>query len=340
MAIKTAIVGCGLIGRRRATEAANHVASLVSLVIDAEESAARETAASLNCAYSTDWRDAIRADVDAIVIATPNGYLAEIGIAALTSGKHVLIEKPMGRNVGEAYDLESAAIEANKILKVGFNHRYHPAIARAHELFSAGEIGTLINMRFRYGHGGRPGYENEWRGSLELAGGGELTDQGVHVLDLAHWFAGEPNEVFCMTQTAVWPLTPLEDNAFVLLRYNDGALGSFHSTWTQWKNLFSMEIFGTLGALCVEGLGKSYGVERLVEHRRNQLGGVPSTKESAFEGPDLSWKLEWEDFVRAIVSGSRYQGAPDDGVSVMKVLAACYESERTNRPIEITRREP
>lgn len=338
MAIKTAIVGCGLIGQRRAAEADTNTNSTVAFVVDINEAIAQRTASSFHCPFSSDWRDAIAADIDIVIIATPNAYLAEVGIAALESGKHVLLEKPMGRNLDEAQRLSAAAARSKKHLKVGFNHRYHPAISRAHELFESGSIGSLINMRFRYGHGGRPGYENEWRGSMELAGGGELTDQGVHILDLANWFAGLPEYVFCMKQTAVWPLSPLEDNAFALLRYEHGAVVNFHSSWTQWKNLFSMEIFGTLGALIVEGLGKSYGVERLTEHRRNLLGGIPETIETVFDEPDHSWSLEWDEFLSAIISGSRYHGTPEDGSSVMNVLAALYESSKTNRAINVSRR--
>ncbi|MGC8484339.1 MAG: Gfo/Idh/MocA family protein [Candidatus Baltobacteraceae bacterium] len=334
---KVAVVGCGLIGRRRTVCASQHADSRVALLVDANCAAAENIASEYSARAATDWRDVI-ADpkIDIVVVATPNGYLAEIAIAALDAGKHVLVEKPMGRNMVEATAMAEAARKSGKILKIGFNHRYHPALARAHERFCAGEIGELINLRARYGHGGRPGYESEWRGNAELAGGGELTDQGVHVADLIHWFAGPPNEAFAYTQTAIWPIAPLEDNAFGLFRFEGGAVASFHTSWTQWKNMFSFEIFGTEGSLSIEGLGKSYGIERLICAKRRPEGGVPEIAEESFEGDDLSWQHEWNDFMNAVQTGGAYWGSPADGLAAMRMLAALYGSVEQGRPVPIS----
>jgi predicted dehydrogenase len=218
---------------------------------------------------------------------------------------------------------------------VGFNHRYHPALSRAHELFLTGTIGRIINVRVRYGHGGRPGYEKEWRGDLGLAGGGELTDQGVHIADLIQWFIGLPSDAFAILQTAVWPIQPLEDNAFGLFRYANGAVASLHTSWTQWKNLFSVEIFGDKGSLSIEGLGGSYGIEQLVTAVRNSSGGVPYMKEEVFDGPDRSWQLEWHDFVSAVTEGAAYLGTPEDGIASMTMVDALYRSARSGTPVQL-----
>lgn len=325
--LNVAIIGCGLIGRRRAACATACPETRLSLVIDREIEAARALATEYGCKATNDWLEAITDDTTEIVaVATPNAYLSEIAIAALAAGKHVLVEKPMGRNLAEALKMADAAKHAKRLLKIGFNHRYHPGLARAHELLVAGEIGEIINLRARYGHGGRPGYEREWRGDPEIAGGGELTDQGVHVADLVNWFAGAPDEAFALTQTAVWPIAPLEDNAFGLFRFANGAIASFHTSWTQWKNLFSFEVFGRQGSLTVEGLGGSYGVERLVIAKRKPEGGVPSISEEIFDGVDRSWELEWADFISAIKNGTKYLGTPGDGLVAMQMLAALYES--------------
>jgi predicted dehydrogenase len=267
------------------------------------------------------------------VVATPNGFLEEIACAALAAGKHVLIEKPMGRSLAEAERMRAAAQAAGRVLKVGFNHRYHPAIAEAHRRLAAGEIGEVISVRCRYGHGGRPGYEKEWRGSRELAGGGELTDQGVHVVDLIHWFAGVPATGFAMLQTAVWPLGDLEDNAFGMFGFPGGAVATFHTSWTQWKNLFSLEVFGRAGALVVEGLGRSYGPETLTAYRRRPEGGVPESDTRTFEGEDPSWRLEWADFVGAVQEGRPMLGTAEDGVVAMRMLDALYRAARDGRPV-------
>lgn len=327
MKLRVGLVGCGLIGSRRAAEAAAHADSTLTMVADTAPQAAETLTARFDALQAADWRQIVAAsDVDVVIVATPNKYLAEIASASLAAGKHVLIEKPMGRNLEEARALAADATRSGKLLKVGFNHRYHPALRRARELFTGGATGRLINLRVRYGHGGRPGYEKEWRGSLDLAGGGELTDQGVHVLDLIGWFAGPPSQVAALTQTAVWPIAPLEDNGFALLSFDSGAIASLHTSWTQWKNLFSFEVFGERGALLVEGLGGSYGAEALHVQERSREGGAPAERTETFEGPDESWKLEWDEFVRAIAHGSPYSGGPADGLLAMTMLDALYRS--------------
>jgi len=303
-------------------------------VADPNAEAASTLAAEVGARVARDWRELVTADdVDVVCVATPNGFLAEISIAALRAGKHVLLEKPMGRNLHEARAIAAAAAQApGRHLKVGFNHRYHPAVARAHQELTAGTIGTPINARARYGHGGRPGYEHEWRGSLELAGGGELTDQGVHVADLLHWFLGVPQSVYAVTQTAVWPLGGLEDNGFAILRYPDDCVASFHTSWTQWKNLFCLEIFGDRGSLVIDGLGRSYGDETLTIALRKMEGGAPLMERHTFDGPDISWREEWADFVAGILEGSPYLGAVHDGIVAMETLAALYRSARSGLP--------
>jgi predicted dehydrogenase len=327
--INVAVIGCGLIGKRRAQEASNHPDSQLLMVADVNLAAAEALASEYNCRSCTDWRETIaNSEVNAVAVATHNGMLAEIALAALEAGKHVLIEKPMGRNLAEALKMAEAAKTSQRVLKIGFNHRFHPAIAKAYQLYKDGIIGDIINIRARYGHGGRPGYEKEWRGNPELAGGGELTDQGVHIADLIHWFAGLPTEAFAYLQTAVWPLQPLEDNGFGLFRFANGAVANFHTSWTQWKNLFSFEVYGQKGSLTIEGLGKSYGVERLILAQRKPEGGVPEMEEMVFDQPDISWQLEWEDFINAIETGNSYLGNPEDGVVAMKMLNALYCSAK------------
>ena len=314
-----------------------HSFTRLLLAVDTSHEPARKVAERFGSAWATDWRIAIDDErIDVVVISTPNAYLCGMAIAALEAGKHVLIEKPMGRNYADAAAIANAARQAKGLLKVGFNHRYHPAIGRARELANDGAIGELIAIRARYGHGARPGYEKEWRAQAELAGGGELTDQGIHVIDLVRWFAGMPERAFAYTSTSVWPIAPLEDNAFALLRYPSGCTASVHVSWTQWKNLFSFEAFGKDGFVAVEGLGGSYGVETLVTGKRKPRGGEPDLTQEAFPGPDASWALEWDEFVRAIREGGAYSGNVEDGLAAMRIVAALYESARDSVPVLIS----
>jgi predicted dehydrogenase len=334
--IGVAVVGCGLIGSRRAATAAADPRCELRLLVDTNADAAGSLAQKYGVRSAADWRGALEDNTIGIVVAsTPNAFLREVAVAALGAGKHVLVEKPMGKDSADAAAIAAAAQASGKILKVGFNHRYHGALMKAHDLFERGTVGTFVNIRARYGHGARPGYEREWRGDPALAGGGELTDQGAHLIDLILWLAGKPREAFAYTQTAVWPISPLEDNAFALLRFSDGPVASLHASWTQWKNLFSFEIFGTGGSLAVEGLGGSYGPERLTVTKRNPDGGLPGVEEIAFEGADRSWELEWQDFMGAVLEGKPYWGTPDEGLATMEVLTALYASARAKAPVAL-----
>jgi predicted dehydrogenase len=210
-----------------------------------------------------DWRAMLdKEKLDIVVVATPNKFLREISLWAAEKGFHILCEKPLGRNTREAQEIVEAVKKKNVILKTGFNHRHHPAISKAHELIQKGDIGEIYYAQCIYGHGGRPGYEREWRASREICGGGELLDQGVHAADHFRWFLGDFEEAFGTISTYYWDME-VEDNAFALFRTTKGQTASMHTSWTQWKNRFTFEIYGEAGYVMVEGLGGSYGTETL-----------------------------------------------------------------------------
>lgn len=331
------VIGTGLIGARRAKIAAEDSRVRLVAVMDSDRARAETVAASHGCDAMTDGDALIqRKDIHIVVVGTSHKFLPIYSCAALKAGKHVLCEKPMGRNTDEIIRQVEAAQAARVYLKGGFNHRYHPAIRRAYELHTEGAIGEIILLRCRYGHGARPGYENEWRGNPELAGGGELLDQGIHAIDLFRMFAGDFSEVFGWTSTRVWNIAPLEDNAMALLKNRAGVMASVHASWTQWKNLFSFEIFGRDGYLVIEGLGGSYGVERLKVGRRRPQSGPPDESEFEFTGPDLSWNAEWDDFMSSVISGRT--GGGEDSIAAMQLIDAIYVSMRENRPVHNERK--
>jgi predicted dehydrogenase len=243
----------------------------------------------------TDWECTVaRPDVDLVIVATSHDALAAVARAAVERGKHVLVEKPAARSVAEIDPLIAAARAARVTVAVGFNHRFHPALREARSLFEQGAIGPLLHVRARYGHGGRLGYEREWRADPALSGGGELIDQGLHLIDLARWFAGEFRDVSGRLATLYWPMA-VEDNAFLLLATASGQVASLHASWTEWKNLFCFEVFGRTGKLQVDGLGGSYGVERLTVYRMGPELGPPEASVREFPGEDASWRDEIED---------------------------------------------
>jgi predicted dehydrogenase len=314
-----AIVGCGLIGRKRA--AALDGARLVTCADVDRERADALARTSAGAEAADDWRAAIdRADVDVVIVATTNDALADIARAAIEAGKHVLIEKPAGRSVAEIDGLIDAARRQRRLVRVGFNHRYHPALRKARELFEAGELGDLMFVRGRYGHGGRPGYDREWRADPARSGGGELIDQGVHLVDLSRWFLGEFASVDGFAHTYFWQM-PVDDNAFLMLRTAQEQVAFLHVSCTEWKNLFSFEIYGTRAKLHVEGLGGSYGVERLAFYKMLPEMGPPETSVWEYPRGDQSWALEFAEFLEDI----RLEREPSAGLAVARATLAVVE---------------
>ncbi len=329
--MRVAIIGCGLIGRKRALALGDD--DVLVACCDTNSEAAQNFAAGFSCKAFDDYRSLLNdSSCDIVVVSVVNKFARNIVIDALKSGSHVLAEKPLGRNAVEAAEIVKTlriahpfSSAAPPVLKVGFNHRFHPAIWKAKEICAGGGVGKIFSIRSRYGHGGRPGMEKEWRASKELCGGGELLDQGVHVIDLIRWFGGEITEVYGRVETSFWPME-VEDNAFGIVRTESEVTASFHVSWTNWKNIFSFEIFGTEGYLRIEGLGGSYGPETLEFGRRRKEGGAPDIERDEFPAEDVSWKLEWQDFLSAIKDKRRPVGDGIDGLRANEVIEAMYRS--------------
>jgi predicted dehydrogenase len=329
-----AIIGAGLIGRKRAAALMHFPDDRLAVVCDIDRQSTAALAGEHGCDAVTDWRDVIARDnIDAAIVATANAALEPIACAALQSGRHVLCEKPLGRDLAEARAMTAAAAGAGRTLKTGFNHRFHPGIMRARQIADADGIGTIFSMRARYGHGSRPGMEKEWRSSKELCGGGELLDQGVHVIDLMRWFGGEFTEVYARVETKFWPIE-IEDNAFAIVTTDRGVTASMHVSWTNWKNVFSLEIFGDAGSLAINGLGGSYGPETLEWARRKPEGGRPDIETFSFPDEDISWREEWREFRAALAEGRRPIADGLDGEEANRVVAMMYESAASGLPVK------
>jgi len=322
--MNVAIVGCGLIGQKRAGALGGCQLVACADVVDGRA----ETLARMRPGVQAviDWRAAVeRLDVDIVIVSTTHDALAEITLAAISAGKHVLVEKPAARNGAELDPVVEAAERARVLVRVGFNHRYHPAVRKAKELADAGALGELMYVRGRYGHGGRIGYEREWRANPERSGGGELIDQGVHLIDLARWFLGEFVDVQGFAHTYYWDM-PVEDNAFVLLKTARQQVALLHASWTEWKNLFSLEIFGRQGKLEITGLGGSYGMERLSYHRMLPQMGPPETTIWDYPADDTSWEVEFAEFVDEIRRRCRPAVGLRDAQAALQVVERIYKA--------------
>jgi predicted dehydrogenase len=320
--VNVAIIGCGLIGNKRAQ--ALHGAKLVACV-DKDLERASALAKRAGAKAATDWRTVIEApDVDIVIVATLHDSLAEITLAAVRAGKHVLVEKPAARSASELAPVVDEAERRRALVRIGFNHRYHRAFRKARELVDQGALGELMFVRARYGHGGRVGYEREWRSDPALSGGGELIDQGVHLIDLARWFLGDFPEVEGTAATMFWN-QPVDDNAFLMLRTAKGQIAWLHASTTEWKNTFSMEIYGRVGKLHIEGLGGSYGTERLTWYRMLPEMGPPETQAWEYPMADDSWSAELAAFLDDIRANRQPNPGPRDALAALEIVKRIYE---------------
>lgn len=317
-----AIIGCGLIGQKRVKALAH--CRLVACVDQIQARAENLAKDFPDCTAYTDWRDMLkRADIDIVVIATLHVTLAEIGLAAVLAGKHVLIEKPGARRAHELEPLIKAAQQKKVCVRIGFNHRYHRAFRKARALIDAKELGELMFVRARYGHGGRVGYDQEWRAKPELSGGGELIDQGVHLIDLARWFLGDFQEVQGHAHTYYWNM-PVDDNSFLLLKNQKNQVAFLHASCTEWKNLFSFEIYGKQGKIDINGLGGSYGLEKISFYKMSPEMGPPETFIWEYPMGDDSWEVEFAEFLEDIQQKRQPAANLHDAHAALRIVEEIY----------------
>lgn len=321
MSFGVGIVGCGMIGQKRAKALGEG-----RLLACADINGVRATAlaGSSGAKVFSDWRGLLALpEVDIVVVATLHDSLADITLAAIEAGKHVLVEKPAARNPAELERVMAAAERSGVKVHVGFNHRYHRAFRKARELFEAGALGELMFIRARYGHGGRIDYDKEWRARPELSGGGELIDQGPHLIDLSRWFLGEFEEVQGFAHTYYWHM-PVDDNGFMLLKTAKHQVAFLHASCTEWKNLFSMEIYGRNAKLEISGLGGSYGLERLTYYKMLPEMGPPETTTWEYPMADDSWAVEIAEFYDDIRLNRVPSAGLKDAYAALKVVEKIY----------------
>jgi predicted dehydrogenase len=321
-----AIVGCGLIGHRRLGTLPS---GSLKYACDLDEERARKLAgATTNCASTTDLEKVLNEpEVDVIIVAAANAALAPITLRAVRAGKHVLVEKPGGVRSRQLAEIESAAAETGSLVRIGYNHRFHPGFRKAYELVQQEDLGQAMFIRARYGHGGRLGYDREWRMDRAQSGGGELIDQGVHLIDLASSFLGEFLAVEGHAATYFWD-AEVDDNAFVSLRTGGGQTAWLQVSCTEWKNLFSFEIYFQRAKLHVEGLGGSYGLERLYFYKMLPEMGPPETIIYEYPRGDISWALELDEFLEDLRLNRTPVPGLREGRRVLEIVERVYEISR------------
>ena len=317
------IIGCGLIGQKRAAAlgAGGHLVACADIDFSRSEQLAHRFGAQ---ALSS-WQELLTIpQIDLVIVSTLHDSLAEITLAAIAAGKHVLVEKPAARSAEELVPVITAAKTQNIKVHVGFNHRYHRSLQKAKKIVDSGVLGELMFVRARYGHGARLGYDKEWRSDPKLSGGGELIDQGPHLIDLSRWFLGDFSEVQGFAHTYYWNM-PVDDNGFMLLKTPKQQVAFLHASCTEWKNLFSMEIYGKEGKLDLSGLGGSYGSEKLTYYKMLPQMGPPETTSWEYPMADDSWAIEMAEFYDDIHWDREPAAGLNDAYESLKIIDQIYK---------------
>lgn len=301
------LIGCGVIGERRLEVAKKLGLGKPVLVYDTNPARAELVAGKVGARVARDADEITQSpEVGIVIVATPNHLLAELGERALRKGKHALLEKPGAILSEQVDDLIKAQTNHRFVCKIGYNHRFHPAAQKMMQEVRSGELGDVLWIRAAYGHGGRPGYEKEWRFNPQLSGGGEIIDQGVHLLDLVQGCSPETFQLAHASRQNAFYTASEEDNGFLTLVAPSGAHAQLHCSVTQWKNLFRFEVATRKGLVVWNGLGNpNYGEERLTIYRRRPEGGAPDVEEQNFGHCGMeSWEAEWRHFYQACASGN------------------------------------
>jgi len=324
--LNAVVIGCGVVGLRRI----KHFGKRFSLVACADKNIHKITKIFGNKKIfkTSNWRDLLKLDnIDAVFIATFHSIQAEIIKEFIKKDTHIFCEKPGGVSLKQTKQLIKLLKNKKKLsIKIGFNHRFHPAFILAKKIISKNQIGNLLYVRAIYGHGGRKNYAKEWRFNKKFSGGGEMIDKGSHLIDLSRMFLGNLKTHSSYLNNYYWQ-SYLEDNCFLILKNKENKIAFLHASSTEWKNKFIFEIFGKKGKIEINGLGKSYGIETLTLYQMLKSMGIPKKKEYKFtqKSVDNSWIIEIEDFYKSILNLKKCYPNLNDVYDNLKIISEVYQ---------------
>ncbi len=329
--LRIAIAGYGVVGKRRREFIDAHPALKTVAVCDRAFDGNGQLEDGVPYFRTPD--ELLAQDFDALFVCMTNDIAPDVTIAGLEKGVHVFCEKPPGRTVADIRRvIEAEAKHPKQVLKYGFNHRYHESVREALAIARSGDLGRIINLRGVYGKSQFISYgqHSDWRTERAIAGGGILLDQGIHMVDLMRLFAGEFTQVHSFVSNDYWR-HDVEDNAYALMRTDAGVVGMLHSSATQWRHRFSLDITLEKGALILSGIlsgSKSYGAETLTVVRAGDDDlGDPMEQVTRYN-TDPSWADEIADFVDAITTGREItDGSSDDALRTMDLVYRIYAAD-------------
>jgi 1,5-anhydro-D-fructose reductase (1,5-anhydro-D-mannitol-forming) len=273
-------------------------------------------------------------EIDAVIVCTPNYLNKDLTVRSLNAGKHVFCEKPPAFTATDVEEIQKAESgSAGKKLMYGFNHRHHDSIIRMKEIVDNGEFGKIIWMRGRYGKSVTKDFLDQWRAKKELSGGGILIDQGIHMLDLFLHFGNDFDRIKAEVSNMYWN-SEVEDNVFVILKDSkSGITASLHSTMSQWRHLFSLEVFLEKGYMVLNGLltsTMSYGEETLTIAKNRSLAPAATWKDEVKTQylTNSSWRYEMQHFFYAIENNTSIEiGNSNDALKLMRIVDEIYKQK-------------
>ena len=318
------IIGCGLIGKKRADNLGKRGRLIACADINVKN-AQLVSNKDKKIQVFKDWKKLLKIkELDIVIIATVHNQMSRILLEAIKMGKHVFIEKPASISL----IMLRSIIEKNKVLKrkirVGYNHRFLSAIIKSKELLEKNTLGNLMFIKASYGHGGRSDYDKEWRMNPKISGGGELIDQGSHLIDLSEFFFGKIVKAEGTLRDFFWK-KKVDDNAFLTLKFKNNLISFLHVSCTEWKNNFLFEIYGTKGKLRIEGKGGSYGKEILKLYKMNRKNTYPKIFSWKFSKKDHSWSRELNEFYKDIQFNRNPNPGLQQALSVLHVIKKVYK---------------
>ncbi|MBM09218.1 MAG: oxidoreductase [Magnetovibrio sp.] len=326
--LKVGIAGYGVVGKRRHHFIDLHPSFKTVSVCD-RTLTTNDTHNEFVNSHSH-YKSLLDEEIDVLFVCLPNDIAPEVTIAGLQRGLHVFCEKPPGRTVEDIRKVIGVEKKhPNLILKYGFNHRYHDSVRDALKLLENSDLGPVVNLRGVYGKSRFVSYgkDSDWRIDRDVAGGGILLDQGIHMVDLMRLFAGEFTDIHSFVSNSFWNHT-VEDNAYALMRTADGAVAMLHSTATQWRHRFNLEITCNNGAIILSGIlsgSKSYGTETMtVIWKGSDDKGEPHEQTTHYNH-DPSWSDEIDEFATAITEGTAIEnGSSKDALKTMELVSRIY----------------
>lgn len=321
------IAGYGVVGRLRHRFVDQHPRMRVVAVCD-KTFQEPGTVGSGVLSLAT-YQELLAQPLDALFVCLPTYLAAEVTIAGLERGLHVFCEKPPGRDPAEVTLVRERERERpGQKLMYGFNHRYHDSVREAQRIIRGGELGEIVDLRGVYGKSAIIRFgSSDWRSHRLVAGGGILLDQGIHLVDLMRLFAGDFADVHSYVSNGFWG-HDVEDNAYALMRTPNGVVAMLHSSATQWRHRFSLDITMTRGAIVLSGIlsgSKSYGAETItVVHAGENDKGDPREQMTRYN-EDNSWRDEIFDFADAILSDREIvSGSSLEALKTMELVYRIY----------------